>query len=483
MDLIFLRAALAAVICVGIIGCQTMPDAKDQQRAQDFSWRAQNLIQQGKFGEAVAELDEALKLDPDSPLLVQQMGRALVLNKNYPEGEKYLNRAVKLDPNDPATHAYIALMYFNQGQFKKALESNLTAHKIIPEDPYYYFEIGKCYNQLGDRENAHKYFTMYLKEGDVDDWKKGIVQWMKQTKMQVPAFQSRAVALLEEKKFSEAEEYLKELQKAKSIDENGETELTKAYRDVRKMKDARMVLQEWQIKNPKSAFAKSLLGSAFIDYAWEARGTGLMTSVTASAQQTFEERIKQAKVYSSEARKLDPANLQTAHDLMVAAKAIKSTRLEVKPIFEMATRQEPDNFLLQKQMLETLTPKWGGTVTEMMEFARSQAANSAQNSKSPILVPMAHWEMAFAYYYQNPAAYFGKKPVWEECKKALDTAVERFPKSVEIRTLYLRTAYYAGALTEARAQYDAIKDQMSMRYWAGGYSEIVQVKRGLASTK
>lgn len=481
MDRAFLKASIVAIICIALMSCQTAPNVKDRQRAQDFAMRAQNLLTQGKFGDAVSELEEALKLDPESSLLNQQMGRALALNGQYPEAQRYLNRALRLDPNDPATHGHLAMMYYKQGDFKKSLESNLKAHQMIPEDPYYYFAIGNCYDKLSDGTNAHRYFSMYLSEGDDDSWKKYIVQWMKQTNMEVPPFQSGVIALLEEKKFSEVEEYLKGLQKSKLTDENGESELTKAYRDIRKMKDARVILKEWEEKNPKSAFALGLLGSAFIDFAWEARGTGYLSSVTTSAQQTFEERIKQAKNYLKEASELDPSNLQTAHDLMLASKAIKSTWLEVKPIFDAATRQEPDNFLIQKQMLESLAPKWGGTVSEMMEFARSQAVKSAPSSKSPILVPMAHWEIAFAYYDQNLASYFGKKSVWEECKQALDTAVLRFPKSVEIRTLYLRTAYYAGAMKEARAQYDEIKTRMSMRYWVGGYPEIIQVKRGLAS--
>lgn len=475
------KSLVVLILFLALTACQTTPEVNDQQRVNDFAHRSENLIRQQLYKEAVAELNEGLKLEPNALILIQQMGRAQALNQNYEEAEKNLKRAEKMNPKDPMTFGYYGMMYFNRRMFKEARENYLKAHNLTPEEPYYFFHIAVCSVLLGERDTAAQFATRYLKSGDDIALKRRMTQMMKQAKIEIQSIESPVVSLLEEKKFSEVEKFLQGLKDSKKVDENGDSELSLAYRDIRQMERVRDILKEWEIKEPKSAFAKGLLGASFIDFAWEARGTGYINSVTANAMQAFEERLSQAKIYLEQSRNLDKTNLETVSDLMLVAKARKSTRHEVKPIFEMSIRSEPDYFLAQKQMMETLNPKWGGTVSEMLEFSRTQAANSPENSKAPILVPLAHWEVAYIYYSNNLKSYFAKKSVWQECASALETAIKRFPNSVEIRTLYVRTAFYAGDLAAAKAQYAVIKDQLAMKYWTGGYPELSEVKRGLAS--
>ena len=178
------------------------------------------------------------------------------------------------------------------------------------------------------------------------------------------------------------------------------------------------------------------------------------------------------------AHELDPANIHTSASLIEIAKTRLSTASQAMPIFKAATKQEPDNFILQKQMLEVLKPKWGGTVSAMFEFAKNQAGTSSPDSKSPLLIPMAHWEVVQSYYSQAPKDYFSKVPIWEDCKTAFEELIKRFPKSVEIRTMYLRTAYYAGDLTTARVQYEMIKDKIRVKEWRDA-TEVLEIKRAL----
>lgn len=480
MKLFFLKSALFVFICASIFGCQTTYSPRDTRKAKDVSAKAYNLIQQNRYDEAKTELDIALNKYPDYPNLVQQMGYLLVLTKKYPEAEEYLNRALKLDKYSPATYGYLGLLYQNQGNAEKALENNLTAYEMIPEGPHFSYEVGKNYLALNDRPNALKYFSIYLKEGSSGEKKKDIVALMKQANMEVPSYQSAVVVLIEEKKFSEADNFLKNIQKTMLVNDNGDSQLSEAYRDIKKMSNVRDVLKEWRDKNPKSAFASGLLGSALIDYAWDARGIGYSASLTDEGRKLYEERIREAKVYLAESNKLDSTNLQTVHDQMLAGKAIRTSRLEALLIFDVATQKyDPDFYLLQTQMLDALTPKWGGSVKEILKFARAQAYALPKTSKAPLLIPLAHWEVV----EQSPTGtreYFREPIVWQECKKALDTAVQRFPNSVEVRTLYLRTAIYSTHLHEARAQYDKIKDRINLRYWESS-REFIQIKKLLES--
>jgi hypothetical protein len=316
---------------------------------------------------------------------------------------------------------------------------------------------------------------MYLKSHAPGEKKKEVLQAMKDSKIEVLPFQSPVEKLISEKKFNEAENLLKELQKNKVPDQNGDSELFKAYLSVMRMIDAKPLLEEWYKKYPKSAFALSLLGLWTYDFAFEARGRGPKQALSEENFKLFEERLEQANKYLVEANTIDSTNLLTVAGLIGASKTKKSTRSEEKKIFLAATKQEPDNYFLQQQMLSALMPKWGGNQKELFLFARFQA-DRAPKSKAPLLVPYAHWELANELYHPNQRTHFKNPEVWAECKKELDKVVYWFPDSIEARTLYLRTAMYAGYPREARLQYEKIKDRLEVRYWMTP-REVIQIQR------
>jgi tetratricopeptide (TPR) repeat protein len=320
---------------------------------------------------------------------------------------------------------------------------------------------------------------MYLKDGYSDKIKKNIVQWMKSSQIEVPPYQSSVAVLIEQKKFKEAEELLKQIQQKKEVDENGISEFARVYEEVAEMEDATKLLQEWHDKNRKSPYATSLLGLAFIKYAWEGRGSGMKITVTNEGFKLFEERMAQAATYLNEALNIDPTNLIAAKGLLITEKVKKGKFNDEKKIFlKYHNESDADNFFLQQQLVDSLTPKWGGNSYELFKDARYFAANSPKSSRAPLLVLFAHWDSAEHFYSDNYLRYFGDPENWKECKEALDMAVQRFPESVEVRTLYLRTAMYARHAGVARMQYEKIKDRMKMKYWLST-GEMVWMKRAL----
>jgi tetratricopeptide (TPR) repeat protein len=471
------KILMSALVLFTVVGCQTSKTAKDIKENWNSYQVAENFIKQEKYPEAVAELNKALKNDPDALRLHQQMGRVLTLMKNFAEAETHFKRADNIDSNNPITLNYFGKLNFDQKEFQKALNYNLEAQRLLPENPNYVYDIGKCYQMLGDNSNAVKYFSMYLKSGRDNVTKHESINFLKNQKAEIPAYQHPVLNLLEAKKFSEADQILKSLQENKTVDENGDSEFAKVYTEIVSMSDSRNILTEWKNQSPKSAFAHSLLGTAQIVYAWEARGGAYNKSVSIEALTEFKKRLEQAKMSFDEALRLDPTNLFTVTGLITAGKTNLKLDINNKKLFiKYNNRSDPDNFYLQKQMLDSLTPKWGGNLVELMNFARFQLESSAPNSKAPLLLTLAHWDIALDRYPHNVRSYFEKPINWEESKKGLDIAVQRFPNSVEVRTLYLRTAILANYPREARLQYEKIKDRMELKYFINP-EEMLQIKR------
>ncbi|MFX0198151.1 MAG: protein kinase [Candidatus Hodarchaeota archaeon] len=66
---------------------------------------------QGKFDQAVDNMQEAADLDPLSPGLMEQVGQTFALMRKYPQAERYFNRSILLDPSVPTPYTWKAMLY------------------------------------------------------------------------------------------------------------------------------------------------------------------------------------------------------------------------------------------------------------------------------------------------------------------------------------------------------------------------------------
>jgi predicted Zn-dependent protease len=67
--------------------------------------------QQGKFEDALASFERAVKLDPRSGASAFQVGFTLLLVRRNAEAERYLDRAISLTPERPFYHVTKFLLY------------------------------------------------------------------------------------------------------------------------------------------------------------------------------------------------------------------------------------------------------------------------------------------------------------------------------------------------------------------------------------
>jgi TolB-like protein/Tfp pilus assembly protein PilF len=84
-------------------------------------WYASYLMQMGKFNRAKAELEEAHKLDPLSPIISANTGLYSYYEHNYDEAISRYKQTLQSDPDFWVARHYLGLAYVQKGMFNEAV--------------------------------------------------------------------------------------------------------------------------------------------------------------------------------------------------------------------------------------------------------------------------------------------------------------------------------------------------------------------------
>ena len=100
-----------------VLGRAHSPDDPDWRL---LSAQGATLDQLGRYEEARQYYSSALKIAPNQPLVLSNLGLSYVLSKELPRAEQTLRRAHGLAANDPRVRANLALAVGLQGKFAEA---------------------------------------------------------------------------------------------------------------------------------------------------------------------------------------------------------------------------------------------------------------------------------------------------------------------------------------------------------------------------
>jgi TolB-like protein/Tfp pilus assembly protein PilF len=117
-------------------------------------WYSYVLTVMRRMDEALAQIDQALKLDPISPTVNAATGRALCYARQYEASVEQLQRTIELDPQLSLAHFYLGQTYTLQGNYEEALAAFQRALEISGEFPWATSYTGHVYGLLGEREKA-----------------------------------------------------------------------------------------------------------------------------------------------------------------------------------------------------------------------------------------------------------------------------------------------------------------------------------------
>jgi len=92
----------------------------DPNYATAHHWRAECLALEGRFDEALPEIDRARQLDPLSLIIATDRGAFLYFARRYDSAIQQLNTVLEMEPNFPRAHI-VAYAYAQKGEYDSAL--------------------------------------------------------------------------------------------------------------------------------------------------------------------------------------------------------------------------------------------------------------------------------------------------------------------------------------------------------------------------
>lgn len=114
------------------------------------------FYKQDRKEEAVKELREAIRLDPDFTDAHLILGLEFIQRGNMQEAEKELREAIRIEPDNSQAHFYLSISLYMQGYVE---ESEKELRETIRVDPHYvdaHYELGLLLKQHGRLEEAEK---------------------------------------------------------------------------------------------------------------------------------------------------------------------------------------------------------------------------------------------------------------------------------------------------------------------------------------
>ncbi|GIH24531.1 hypothetical protein Aph01nite_28410 [Acrocarpospora phusangensis] len=134
------------------------------------------------------------------------------------------------------------------------------------------------------------------------------------------------------------------------------------------------------------------LGRTRIEEAWEIKPEVKARAVQAHRLEAYHTAMEQARQPLLTAAGLAPGDPVPWESMLWLALGLERPRADKDSVWFECTRRWPTLYSANVARLVTLSPGWGGTAQEMMEFARTTAARAPEGSPLPALLPLAHFE-------------------------------------------------------------------------------------------
>jgi len=205
-----------------------------------------------------------------------------------------------------------------------------------------------------------------------------------------------------------------------------------------------------------------LRGSSLTDYAWDARGSGVASTVTKEGREKFEERLAEARKVLDEAWAAAKPGESRAAALMLSVEiGIGGERDDMEKWFERAMKASGGgNIQACEAKLTWLAPKWHGSAEEVLAFGR--ACRDTQNWRSGItlLVGEAHLAVAEVLPPKERAAYYRSQSFYNDIYNVYEEYLKHYPLAYQQRSTYAALCYLSGHYTDAHKQFEALGDNL-----------------------
>lgn len=171
-----LRDATTASRVLGLHQLISNRDIKSVQLLEELAISLRNV---SCFDEALQTFDRALKIAPNDPELLREIG--FVYRKKgpsfYSKAESYMERALQLNDQDSELHGMLGGLFRRRGEYERALSQYKRAHELQPDDIYPLVTVGAMCGALGKVAEARQWYQKlqttcekFISEKRADHW-------------------------------------------------------------------------------------------------------------------------------------------------------------------------------------------------------------------------------------------------------------------------------------------------------------------------
>jgi hypothetical protein len=304
-------------------------------------------------------------------------------------------------------------------------------------------------------------------------------------------FLGKISTLVAAKDFAELDALANDLRKSKAETASGVWHLTMFYgvltfnvRDVNKQSEQawmerQIFLNKWVQTKADSITARVALASFWMNYAWEARGTGYADTVKDGGWEMFDSRLTKAEQVLGEARKLE-SKCPMWWDVMQSVALGRAWKLEdYDKIFNEAVKFEPGYTQYYNGKAWYLLPRWFGKEGDWQKFA-AEAADKVGGEAGDVLYARIGWRMHQRIYYKG-SFLRETSYLWPRMKKGLQSIAQKYPRSLPPASELAYLAYQAedrdcakpiftkmGLLVDTGTWHRDVDGFMRARTWALG---------------
>ena len=130
------------------------PSAADVKAAQSLRQRGLQERSQGRFTEAIADLQKSVKLDPQNLDGRVLLGWTLHLNGQEEAASQALQEALEQDSNHVRALNALGIVQLVEGDLTAAVATHTKAATLQPDNEIAYYNLSLAYHRLQDYEQA-----------------------------------------------------------------------------------------------------------------------------------------------------------------------------------------------------------------------------------------------------------------------------------------------------------------------------------------
>ncbi|MFJ2739080.1 hypothetical protein ACIO3O_05385 [Streptomyces sp. NPDC087440] len=174
---------------------------------------------------------------------------------------------------------------------------------------------------------------------------------------------------------------------------------------------------------PGEPLPRALLADRLIMVGWDIRSGARAQDVTASQFDQFHAHLRQAEQLLIELCAEHPTYALGWFLRGITARGLELGQSEARRRYDRLAAHHPHHFPAQRQLLQQLCPKWGGSWEAAHAFAESCAQAAPPGSHSPAVVAEAHFEHWCALDGNEATAYLRRPDVRDSLLNAADKSV------------------------------------------------------------